>query len=261
MLNLALDTCTRWGRFALAEDDRLLAYRPLNVSGSYADALLPVVQDMLAGASRTLTDIAGIGVTVGPGSFTGVRIGVATAKSLAWALGCRLQPVSSLAAMAAALLAEHPAAIWAVPALDARRGEIFAGVFAREGTWVRPVVAPAAGTPDDWWSRVTASVPDPDTPVYGGDGVHLLLGQGSDLRPELLARGEPALRRWSAAHPATARQLALAMGSGALAAVHPFAVVPDYLRASDAEVKRDLDLTPRKPDGDISSHRSGGKAR
>ena len=46
MLGLAFDTATPWGRFALAEDGRLLAYQPLNVSGSYADALLPVIEQM-----------------------------------------------------------------------------------------------------------------------------------------------------------------------------------------------------------------------
>ena len=57
MLSLAFDTSTKWGRFALAEDQTVLDYRPLNVSGSYADALLPVVLDMLAAAGRTQTEL------------------------------------------------------------------------------------------------------------------------------------------------------------------------------------------------------------
>ena len=199
-----------------------------------------------------------IAVTVGPGSFTGVRIGVATAKALAWAQGRPLHPVSTLAAMAAALLADHPAADLAVPALDARRGEIFAGVYRRQGLWVRPVAAPAAATPDQWWRQVLAAVGDPDAPVYGGEGAALLLGQGGDLRPELAARGSPVLRRWSSGHPATARELALAVARGQVEAGDPFLVEPQYLRASDAELNRDLDCTPRVPDADPScfeSHR------
>jgi len=148
MLNLALDTATRHGRFALADGTGTLAYRPLNVSGSYADALLPVVEEMLAATGRRRADLTAIGVTTGPGSFTGVRIGVATAKGLAWALGCRLVGVTSLEAMAAALLADAPDADLAVPSLDARRGEIFCGLYRREGAWVRPLATPEAATPD-----------------------------------------------------------------------------------------------------------------
>ncbi len=256
MLSLAFDTSTKWGRFALAKEDQVLEYRPLNVSGSYADALLPVIEDMLDRAGRRKQELTGVGVTIGPGSFTGVRIGVATAKGLAWGLGCDLVGVTSLAAMAAALLDEHSGAELAVPVLDARRGEVFAAVFRREGSWVRPVAEPAALEPDRWWARILEAVADPELPVYGGDGAELLLGQGAGLRPELANRGEPSLRRWSSAHPATARSLALAMNTGGLPTAHPFTLVPEYMRVSDAEVKRKLDLTPGAPSDDVSSHRS-----
>jgi len=256
LLSLAFDTSTKWGRFALARDGEVLDYRPLNVSGSYADALLPVIEEMLAQSGHRKQELSAVGVTVGPGSFTGVRIGVATAKGLAWGLGCDLIGVTSLAAMAAALLDENPAVDLAVPVLDARRGEVFAAVYGRDGPWVQPVVPAAARTPDQWWALVTGAVGDPEEPVYGGDGAELLLGQGANLRPELANRGTPALRRWSSAHPATARTLAVAMNTGCLAPVHPFALLPEYLRVSDAEVKRNLDLTPDSPGDDISSHRS-----
>lgn len=256
MLSLAFDTSTKWGRFALAKDGDLLDYRPLNVSGSYADALLKVIEEMLDQSGCSKNDLSGVGVTVGPGSFTGVRIGVATAKGLAWGLGCELVGVTSLAAMAAALLKENPESDVAVPALDARRGEVFSGIFARDGFWVRPLAEPAALSPDQWWSRILETVADPEHPVYGGDGTTLLLGQGSGLRPELASKGQPVLRRWSSAHPATATALALAMNTDGLARVHPFTLVPEYMRVSDAEVKRKLDLTPDSPSDEITSHRS-----
>lgn len=249
MLNLALDTATAWGRFALAEGDRLLGYLPVNVTGSYADALLPVVDRLLAEAGRELAEVGAVGVTRGPGSFTGLRIGVATAKGLAYGLGARLVGVPTLAAMAAAALAEQPARELAVPVLDARRREVFAGAYRRAGAWVAPLVEPAARGYDAWWARLRDALPDLESPIWCGNGVPLLLGQGAGLRPELRARGEPVDRSWLYAHPATARALALAMGDPAagLSGSHPFALTPLYLRASDAEVKRGLDLTPAAP--------------
>lgn len=258
MLTLAFDTSTLWGRFALAEKGKVLKYRPLNVSGSYADALLIVVQEMLDETGRHQDELEAIAVTVGPGSFTGVRIGVATAKGLAWGLKSQLFGVTSLEAMAGALLLENPEAELAVPVLDARRGEIFSGVYRRQGGWVEPVAAPEGLPADDWWGKIKELVPDLDKPVFGGDGTTLLLGHGDDLREELRSLGEPRLRRWSAGHPATAPALALAVSQSAplLEAIHPFALIPRYLRGSDAEVKRQLNLTPEVPSTDISVHQS-----
>ncbi len=249
MICLALDTSTNWGRFAVAEDGEVLRYQPYNVTGSYADALLPVVDDLLAAAGRDRGDLDAIAVCRGPGSFTGVRIGVATVKGLAWSLGCELYAVSTLEAMAGAMLAEHVDRDLAVPVLDARRGEVFGAVYRRAGDWVEMVSEPAPRRPDDWWADLVRTLPDVAAPVYAGHGAALLLGEGEGLRPELRETGAPRLRAWSAAHPATARALAWAVtrAPGGFEPVHPFALVPSYLRVSDAEVQRGLDLTPRRP--------------
>jgi tRNA threonylcarbamoyladenosine biosynthesis protein TsaB len=261
VLILALDTATRWARYAVVEDGRLLAYVPHNVMGNHADAVMPVVDAALAAAGRRLDDVGLIGITDGPGSFTGVRIGVATAKSLAYALKADLAAVPTLAAMAADLLSEHPDRVHAVPVLDARRGEVFAAVYRREGGWVVPVREPFCLAPDDAWREVLAVVASPENPVYGGDGTALLVGEGDRLRKELRGRGDPVARPWSSAHPATARALALALADAALrdaARVHPFALTPRYLRVSDAETARALDLTPSRPSDDVGIHAADG---
>ena len=260
MITLAIDTATPHGRFALAEDGRLLAYQPHNVQGSYADALLPVVDGVLNEAGRTLDEVDLVAVTLGPGSFTGVRIGVATAKALAWALDAQLAAVSTLEAMAAEMLAGEPARQLAVPVLDARRGEVFGAIYRRRGVWVEELAAPACLHPDRWWERLCELVDDVETPAFGGDGVPLLVGQGKDLRPELLSRGEPASRAWSVAHPATARILATALDDREVRSrvlVSPFELVPRDLRGSDAEVKRRIDATPARPSRDVDVHRGG----
>jgi tRNA threonylcarbamoyladenosine biosynthesis protein TsaB len=261
VLILAFDTATRWGRYAVVEDGRLLAYVPHNVMGNHADAVLPVVDAVLAAAGRSLDEVGLIGVTDGPGSFTGVRIGVATAKGLAYALEADLAAVPTLAAMAADLLSAHADRVYAVPVLDARRGEVYAAVYRREGDWVAPVRAPFCLAPDAAWLEVLAVVTSPEDPVYGGDGTALLVGEGDGLRQELRGCGDPVTRPWSSAHPATARALALALSDPALRAaarVHPFALTPRYLRVSDAETARDLDLTPSRPNDDIGIHAAGG---
>lgn len=252
-----MDTCTNSGRFALAEGGRLLAYQPYNVAGNYADALLPVIDQLLTDADRPKGRIGAIGVAVGPGSFTGIRIGVATAKGMAWALGAGLVAVSSLEAMAAALLAEAPDSDLAMPVLDARRGEVYAGLYRRQQDWVVPLADPAALTADRWWDRLVRTDAALDQVVIGGDGTTLLLGQGPQLRKELLNRGEPVLRSWTTAHPATAPVLAQAVSRiGSLLQPDPlFTVVPLYLRGSDAELKKNLDLTPIRPSPEIDIHR------
>lgn len=257
MLTLAIDTATPNGRFALAADGRLLAYQPYNVTGSYADRLLPLIENLLVGAGRRLAEVELIAVADGPGSFTGVRIGVATAKTLAWALGAQLAAVSTLAAMAADLLRAHPEREIAVPVLDARRGEVFAAVYRRAGGWVAELHEPACLPPDAWWERLAALVPDVERPVFGGDGLALLVRQDEALRPALTALGMPAPRAWIAAHPATARAMALAMADPDLRARtvrSPFALVPRYLRGADAELIRHLDATPVAPDQRVDIH-------
>lgn len=250
MLCLAFDTATPWGRFAVARDGEVLLHKPHNVMGSYADAILKVMDETLAEAGVERTDLDLLAATRGPGSFTGVRIGVATAKALAYALGVPLAATPTLEAMAAAMLLDHADREWAVPTLDARRGEIFAGVYRRAGDWVEAAAPPRALSYDDWWREVLATVSDPEAPAYAGSGTALLLGEGETLRPELASRGEPVLRAWSAVHPATAAALAAAASraDAVVPAGDPFALTPLYLRASDAEVQRGLDLTPRDAD-------------
>jgi len=195
---------------------------------------------------------------VGPGRFTGLRIGVATAKGLAYGLGCKLVAVGTLESMAAALLEDYPDAQYAVPVLDARRGGIFSGVFRRQGHWLEQIVGPEALPADQWWQKLLEVLPNCDAPIYGGDGTALLLGEGENLRPELASVGQPKLRHWTAAHPATARTLACAMGLAPeqLPSIHPFELVPRYLRRSDAELNRGLDLTPSEPSDEVTEFSS-----
>lgn len=126
MLILALDTATETGSLALVEGKRLLVEYSLESSGTYLSRLLPRLAQLFAAAGRDPADLGALGVSVGPGNFTGLRIGLATAKTLAWALGCPLVPVPTLEVLAAQVPSQpHPIGV----VLDAKRGEVFWGLY------------------------------------------------------------------------------------------------------------------------------------
>ncbi len=126
---LGIDTATGTGSAALARPGEVLAQAGLDERGWHARDLLARIDTLLAGAGLRPEQLSGIAVTVGPGSFTGVRIGMATAKGLAYALNVGVAGLSTLEALARAALAggEPPPRLCA--AIEAGRGEVYAVVF------------------------------------------------------------------------------------------------------------------------------------
>lgn len=146
MLLLALETATDVCAVALLRDDRVLATRRTDVPRAHAAELAPFIADVLAEAGVAAADLTGVAVSLGPGSFTGLRIGVATAKGLCLATGAALVGVSTLDALV--LDAGEPA----VAALPSRRGEAFLG---GDGHAPRAIVL---AHPDAWASDLDARV-------------------------------------------------------------------------------------------------------
>jgi tRNA threonylcarbamoyladenosine biosynthesis protein TsaB len=126
MLILALDTATERGSLALVAGDRLLMEYTLESQGTYLARLLPGVEALLAQTGRQLAQVAAVAVSLGPGNFTGLRIGLATAKTLAWSLKRPLAAVPTMEVLAAQF-PHHPQPIGVV--MDAKRGEVFWGRF------------------------------------------------------------------------------------------------------------------------------------
>lgn len=185
----------------------------------HATRLLGLVDDVLAAAEVELADVGRIAVGVGPGSFTGLRIGIASARGLAQGTGAELVGVSTLRALAEnAPLAGRPV----LAAIDARRGEVFAAAWMGE----TEMMAPAALAPDALASAISEMEEAP--PLAIGDGA---LRFREDLEPagaQIPPDGDP-LHRVSARHVCR-------LGAGAEPAGID-AVVPDYLRPPDAEVR------------------------
>ena len=126
MLLLSLDTSTDRGSLALVEEDRLLGEYTLTTPGSYLQHLLPGLEALLADTGRGLEEVDAIAVSQGPGNFTGLRIGLATAKGLAWSLKVPLVAVSTLEVLAAQF-AFQPLPVGVL--IDAKRREVYLGRF------------------------------------------------------------------------------------------------------------------------------------
>jgi tRNA threonylcarbamoyladenosine biosynthesis protein TsaB len=126
MLLLALDTATETGSLALVTDDRVLAEHSLDSHSACLTLLMPAVASILRNTGKDVTDLDAVAVSLGPGNFTGLRIGLATAKTLAWSLGRPLVPVPTMETLAARF-SGHADPVGVV--MDAKRGEVFWGLF------------------------------------------------------------------------------------------------------------------------------------
>jgi tRNA threonylcarbamoyladenosine biosynthesis protein TsaB len=229
---LGFDTATRATAVAMADEHgNMLEARddpPCGERPRHAAKLLPLCAEVLDRAGITFADLDRLAVGVGPGTFTGLRIGVATARALAQATSTPLIGVSTLHALALSALTGKAGAEAVVAVLDARRGEAFAAAWRmdRPESLGECVIAPAACTPESLADRLSAL------------GMRLLaIGEGAiEFRAVLESSGasvpddEAEVHRVTAAcHCRLARQLQPA---------DPAQVTPQYLRLPDAEIAR-----------------------
>jgi tRNA threonylcarbamoyladenosine biosynthesis protein TsaB len=181
---------------------------------AHAGELMPAVAETMERAGVGWGDLGAIAVGVGPGAFTGLRIGVATARALASANGLPLRPVSSLAALAAGIDAPLRLAL-----IDAKRGELFAALFGDEGLlWPRFVAAPEGVAERARKAGLT--------PFAAGDG-------SVRFRRVLEEGGIQVAPDDSRAHVVSA--LHICRLAAEVRDEAPQAVLPDYLRAPDAK--------------------------
>ena len=132
MLILGIESSARAASAALCRDGELLGQYYQCAGLTHSRTLLPMAEELLRGTDTALADIDGVAVSVGPGSFTGVRIGVSTAKGLAWGAQKPAIGVSTLEAMAYHGLAAGEGAL-VCAAMDARRSQIYNALFEIRG--------------------------------------------------------------------------------------------------------------------------------
>ena len=176
-LTLGIDTSTDV-RVGLADETGILASRAITDSRAHAEQLMPLVNAALAEAGRTLADVGLIVVGVGPGPFTGLRVGVVTAQTLGFALGVGVRGVCSLDAVAAGQAAGYADGEF-LAVSDARRREVYWARYTADGRRVDgPAVSPASELPE--------------LPVVG-PGATLAGGTSSALDGGVLAQAGPGL--------------------------------------------------------------------
>ena len=224
---LALETSAVTASAAVTEDERLLAQSFQNSGLTHSATLMPMVSDLLKNTGLALKDMDVIAVAAGPGSFTGVRIGVAAAKGLAWPEDKPCAPCSTLESMA--WQCAHVGGEICT-AMDARRNQVYCARFRAEGGALIRLTEDRAMGLDELAAEVRAAAA-PQALV--GDGAHLvraaLEGQGLPcalMPPHLLYQ-----TAWGVARCA----LELARGGGLISAA---AMAPSYHRLSQAERER-----------------------
>jgi tRNA threonylcarbamoyladenosine biosynthesis protein TsaB len=204
---------------------------------AHSAELLPALAQLLERAATGWDQVTAIAVGVGPGTFTGLRIGVATARALAQALGVPLHPVSSLEALAAGIAegTQAPAATPILPLIDARRGQVFASLH-RAGAPLGRDWGPLALFPEELEERIAR---EPRSPVAAGDWAIESLAR-------LEAAGAVVPAPGSGLHAIDALHVCrLARDTEAVA---PERVQPVYVRQPDAEIARSA-RDPRRDDG------------
>jgi|SRR5665811_552118 len=135
MLILAIDTATEVLALALGDGEMVLAESSIDAGRSHLEMLLPAAFDLLGSTGMTIGDVTAIVVGTGPGTFSGLRVGIATARALAQSLEIPLFGFSTIEALAKELAfgIETSMPGWVLPLIDARRGQVFTQLYKKEG--------------------------------------------------------------------------------------------------------------------------------
>ncbi len=178
---LGIETSTAAGSLALAEDGRLVLEAEIDTSLNHSARLLPVLDGLLKGAGWKVGDLAAVGVGLGPGSFTGIRVGLAAGQGLAF--GCSI-PLVGVGGFPALVRGSALKSGIVVPLLDGGRGRIYGGRYKKNGSGMEELVPP----------RVVGEGELADL-ARGG---RIVTPDGDRLRPSLELLG---IREWEESSP------------------------------------------------------------
>ena len=224
MLILAFETSAKAASVALTENGKLLGESYQNTGLTHSQTLMVMAEDALKQCGKTAQDVQAVAVAAGPGSFTGVRIGVAAAKGFAWGAQLPCYGVSTLEAMAESLGAFDG---YVCPCMDARRSQVYNALFLAEGgklTRIAEDRAIALADLKEELKNLKKSI------FLVGDGAVLCYNTLKEDVPELVLPPEHRLHQRAVGVAILAQRLAdagIAPSGGELE--------PNYLRLSQAE--------------------------
>ena len=232
MLILAIDSSTPVAGVALVRDGNLVRESFINFRQTHSEMLMPLVDETLKGCELTVGDLDALAVTMGPGSFTGLRIGLAAVKGLSLAAGLPVVGVSTLAALAHNICFTD---YLVCPLLNARRQEVYGGCYDNRGPYPRLIGAEVA-CPAEQLARSAREL----ARQQGRPGI-IMLGDGFAPYREIFATQLGEQLQVAPAHLMLPRASALGSlalvkaGRGEYQAV--MAMRPHYIRLSEAERK------------------------
>jgi tRNA threonylcarbamoyladenosine biosynthesis protein TsaB len=221
---LLVDTSGSSCSVALSEGERLLGEYILSHGRVRSASLLSAADSLLRETGLDIASLDAIAVTTGPGSFTGLRVGLATVKGIALAAGKNVIPLSSLAVLALNLPhSQHPVC----PMFDARKKEVYAALYeTREG--LCPVIPESVSSAEDFLARI------PGEAVFLGDGARTYRDTICSVMGRR-ARFAPA--SFDVPRPSSAIPLALGILNRG-ETIPPDLLLPSYIRLSEAELAK-----------------------
>ena len=235
MLILAFETSAKAASTALLEDGRLLGESYQNTGLTHSQTIMVMAQDLMKQCGKTVSDVTAVAVANGPGSFTGIRIGVAAAKGFAWGAELPCVGASTLASMAVGL------GIWqgyVCPVMDARRSQVYNALYHVDcGKYTRIREDRAISL-----EELGEDVKNLSEPIFlVGDGSVLCYNTLSEKVPGLILPPEARMHQRAAGVALEAERLLQSGGTFPAGAL-----VPNYLRLSQAERERNEKLMQNK---------------
>lgn len=225
---LAIDSSSLVASVAVLEDDILMAEYTINYKKTHSQTLLPMIDEVAGMIELDLHTIDAIAVSKGPGSFTGLRIGSATAKGLGLALGKPIVAVPTVDAMAYNLLGN---ASLVVPIMDARRNQVYTGIYEFAGNEMHILREQCAEAIEE----LLADLNDRGrSVVFLGDGVPVFKEKIAEMLTVPFALAPAHMNRQRAGAVGALAELYYKKGIIESAADHK----PEYLRLSQAERER-----------------------
>ncbi len=164
---LAVDTTSSRGGLALLNSKKVEALCQLELGKKHAERLIELIDYLLKLTGCTLNDLDGFAISIGPGSFTGLRIGVSTIKGFAFAIGKPVVAVPTLDAMAASCAYQSKLIC---PMINARRKEVYTALYRCSGALPERISEMVAEKPDKWLAKIAENQKDI---LFSGDGANL----------------------------------------------------------------------------------------